>query len=47
MGQTKRVRCAGCGNRMYQLAKQNRDLQGKSWHYNCVANYVSHQEGRQ
>jgi hypothetical protein len=35
----KRVRCGGCGRKMAQLARRNRDpLTGDSWHYDCLGN---------
>ena len=40
---TKRVRCPGCGNRMNELTKPNRDQQGESWHLKCLGNHVSAQ----
>jgi ribosome biogenesis protein Tsr3 len=34
----KKVRCAGCGRRMPQLAMANRDPWGRSWHLDCLRN---------
>ena len=38
----KRVRCAGCNRRMYQSAKHNRDMSGRSWHYDCLVTSINH-----
>jgi hypothetical protein len=32
------VRCGGCGRRMVQNTRANRDQQGRSWHYDCLGN---------
>ena len=34
----ERLRCGGCGRKMYQCTPQNRDYQGLSWHYECLSN---------
>ena len=36
----KKVRCAGCGRRMAQGVRANRDREGRSWHYDCLGNAV-------
>jgi hypothetical protein len=33
----RRVRCGGCGRRMPQNTRPNRDYQGRSWHYECLS----------
>ncbi len=38
----KRVPCGGCGRKMNELKPQNREPRtGKSYHYDCLGNYVS------
>ena len=32
-----RVRCRGCNKSMARAAPRNRDYQGRSWHYDCLA----------
>lgn len=33
----KRVRCGGCGRKMAQSVPKNRDHQGRTWHFDCLA----------
>jgi hypothetical protein len=37
----RRVKCPGCGRKMYQLTRPNRDYMGKSWHYMCLSDNIS------
>ena len=42
----RRVQCAGCSRRMYELAPGNRDWRNRSWHHDCLVAAIAKSTGK-